>query len=234
MDHSQQIYDLYDNLRIVIEEIETDTNFDLNIILKKIIFLVSCDLSSLFLDDIFLISKLKFQAFTDSKKFNKVMLDILYQILKQFNMFQYKCIINLFETLSIGNYENESMIFFLKVLLTFYYMHQIVMRKIKYEEFSIEIYNKYFKEYFMDGMVQMKTLLSVIPIIEINQDKDDLLIFKVFRIDNEDTLEAKTSSRIQTPTTLGPVKVKSYSQSKLSESMQFSKEQDNFFMTDMK
>lgn len=232
MDISHTIYDLYDNLRIVIEEIETDTNFNLNITLKKLIFLVSCELSSLFLDDIFLISKLKFQAFSDTKKFNKVMLDILYQILKQFNTFQYKCIINLFETLSIGNYENESMIFFLKVLLTFYYMHQIVMRKLKNEEFTIEIYTNYFKEFFMEGMVQMKSLLSVIPIIEINQDKDDLLIFKIFRIE-EDKEEIKTS-RVQTPTTLGPVKVKSYSKTKLSESMQLSKEQDNFFMTDMK
>ena len=44
-----------------------------SITLKKIIYAIACELSSLFMDNVFLISKLKFQNFSDNKSFAKVL-----------------------------------------------------------------------------------------------------------------------------------------------------------------
>ena len=96
--------------------IQNDPELD-NIIsttLKKLIFAVACELSSYFMDNVFLISKIKFQNFSDNKSFSKVLEDILYQIIKQINIFSFRAIINIFETMRLGNFDKNSMAFLSK------------------------------------------------------------------------------------------------------------------------
>lgn len=208
-------FDYFSFLQTIIKEIEVNDDYDNNLILKKLIFYTSCEIASIFMDDIFLISKLKFTNFEDNKKYNKVMLDILYQILKQFSPFQYKTIVNLYETLSIGNFEIESMIFFFRVLLTFYFTHQNIM--IKDNNISnLQQYEIEFKKCFINGLKQMNELINVIPIIELNNDKEDKNIEILFRIEYND--EKKTI-------TLRPLKVKGYNNTSMTKS------QDTFFIT---
>ena len=110
------LFDFYSKLKEIISQYELDldnldkkenqlgknVNVDLElndiitITLKKIIFAISCELSSLFMDNVFLISKLKFQNFSDNKSFAKVLEDILYQIAKQINIFPLAMTFNMF------------------------------------------------------------------------------------------------------------------------------------------
>lgn len=208
-------FDFFSALETIIKEIEVNDDYDDNLILKKLIFYTSCEIASFFMDDIFLILKLKFSNFEDNKKYNKVMLDILYQILKQFSPFPYKAIVNLYETLSIGNFETESMIFFFRVLLTFYFTHQKIMIKDN-DVSSLQQYEIQFKKYFNDGLKQMNELINVIPMIELNDDKEDKSIEKLFRIEYSDEKKAVI---------LRPLKVKGYNNTSMTKS------QDTFFLT---
>ena len=208
-------FDFYAYLQSISSEIETNDDYNIDIILKKIIFYSSCEIASLFMDDIFILSKTKFKSFDDNKKYNKVMLDILYQTLKQFSPFPFKSIVNLYETLAIGNFDTTSMVFYIKTILSFYFTHEIVVKKI--EITSIQQYESQFKKMFIEGYEKMKELLHVIPLIELNNDTEDKAIEKIFRIGSNDE---------KTAVTLRPLKVKGYNNTSVN------KTQEGFFLTD--
>ena len=97
LDEKQDNIDNSDNNDNNQNIIQNDPELDniISITLKKIIFAIACELSSYFMDNVFLISKIKFQNFSDNKSFSKVLEDILYQIIKQINIFSFKAIINI-------------------------------------------------------------------------------------------------------------------------------------------
>ena len=111
MDNEKNSFEFYNYLKKIINEMESEEEYNEIIILKKLLFTILCELSTFFLDNVFLISKLKFQNFSDNKSFAKVLEDILYQIAKQMNIFIFRSIINTFETMRLGNFDNNSMIF---------------------------------------------------------------------------------------------------------------------------
>ena len=198
------IFDFYTKLKEIISQYELDldnldtketqlgknANIDkelndiITITLKKIIFAISCELSSLFMDNVFLISKLKFQNFSDNKSFAKVLEDILYQIAKQINIFPFRAIINIFETLRLGNFDNDSMIFFIKILLVFYFIHTHILINLEKNIGTKDDYEINFKKNFDKGFTDMKELIKLIPLVELIQNQEENLIYTVMRIDD--------------------------------------------------
>ena len=138
------------------------------------------------MDNVFLISKLKFKNFQDNKSFAKVLEDILYQISKQLNLFIFRSIINIFETMRLGHFDNDSMIFFIKILLTFYYTHMLVISNIEKDIGNKEKYDINFKNNFEQGFNDMKGMVQLIPLVELIINKDEELIYTVMRIDDID------------------------------------------------
>ena len=198
------LFDFYTKLKEIISKYESDlddldtketqlgknanTEIELNdiisITLKKIIFAISCELSSLFMDNVFLISKLKFQNFSDNKSFAKVLEDILYQIAKQINIFPFRAIINIFETLRLGNFDNDSMIFFIKILLVFYFVHTHILVNLEKNIGNKDDYEINFKKNFEKGFNDMKEMIKLIPLVELIINEDENLIYTIMRIDD--------------------------------------------------
>ncbi len=83
-------FEFYNYLKKIINEMESEEEYNEIIILKKLLFIILCELSTFFLDNVFLISKLKFENFKDNKSYSNVLGDIIYQIGKNFNTFQIK------------------------------------------------------------------------------------------------------------------------------------------------
>ena len=202
--NQSQIFDFYSKIKEIISQYESDLDkldseevtigknansqqkIDniISITLKKIIFSIACELSSIFMDNVFLISKLKFQNFSDNKSFAKVLEDILYQIAKQLNIFIVRAIINIFETLRLGNFDNNSMVFFIKILLTFYFVHTHILLDIDSgigENYEYEIN---FKKNFEKGFNDMKEMIKVIPLVELIINEDENLIYTILRIED--------------------------------------------------
>ena len=199
-----QIFDFYSKIKEIISQYESDLDkidseeltigknansqqkIDeiISITLKKIIFSIACELSSIFMDNVFLISKLKFQNFSDNKSFAKVLEDILYQIAKQLNIFIVRAIINIFETLRLGNFDNNSMVFFIKILLTFYFVHTHILLDL---ENGIGVNDEYeinFKKNYEKGFNDMKEFIKVIPLVELIINEDENLIYTILRIED--------------------------------------------------
>ena len=199
-----QIFDFYSKIKEIISQYESDLDkidseeltigknansqqkIDeiISITLKKIIFSIACELSSIFMDNVFLISKLKFQNFSDNKSFAKVLEDILYQIAKKLNIFIFRAIIGIFETLRLGNFDNNSMVFFIKILLTFYFVHTHILLDIDSgigENYEYEIN---FKKNFEKGFNDMKEMIKVIPLVELIINEDENLIYTILRIED--------------------------------------------------
>ena len=224
------IFDFYSKIKEIISQYETsldemdskesltgknanseqELNQIISITLKKIIFAISCELSSLFMDNVFLISKIKFQNFSDNKSFAKVIEDILYQIAKQFNIFIFRVIINIFETMRLGNFDNNSMIFFIKIILTFYFVHSHVLMDV---ETGVGIKYNYeinFKKNYEKGFNDMQEMIKVIPLVELIMNEDEKLIYTILRIEDiNDKLEERpssTKSGIDSSVGLPPVK----------------------------
>ena len=189
---------------------EKEINEIISITLKKIIFAISCELSSLFMDNVFLISKLKFQNFSDNKSFAKVLEDILYQIAKQINIFPFRSIINIFETLRLGNFDNDSMIFFIKIILTFYFIHTRILLNIEQGIGDKDEYEINFKKNFDKGFNDMKEMIKVIPLVELIINQDENLIYTIMRIEDiNDKIKERpnsTKSGNNIINTLPPVK----------------------------
>ena len=224
-DKNAPIFDFYKKIKEIITEYESDldkldskyndqpnANEDIelkNIVsntLKKIIFATACELSTYFMDNVFLISKIKFQNFSDNKSFAKVLEDILYQIVKQINIFSFRAIINIFETMRLGNFENDSMVFFIKILLTFYFVHTRTMIGIP-DDVTKNQYEVIFKKNFNKGFDDMKNMISLIPIVELIQNEDENLIWAILRIEDiPDNYQERPSSTLSTNTSLPPVK----------------------------
>ncbi len=223
---NKSVFDIYEKLKEIISEYESDLDaYDkdpnnenndeskdkeevskiVSLTLRKIIFISCCELSSYFMDNVFLISKLKFQNFSDNKSFEKVLEDILYQIAKQLNTFSFRAIINLFETMQIGNFQNDSMIFFLKVLLTFYYTHTRSLMRLP-ESVNKFQYEVIFKQNFDKGLNDMNSLLKLIPLVELTDNADDELISIVLRIDDIPDNFSERPSTTASTTSLPPVK----------------------------
>ena len=221
-----EIFDFYSKIQEIISEYESDldkldnklnnskekaneeqeVNNIVIICLKKITFAISCELSSYFMDNVFIISKLKFQNFSDNKSFSKVLEDILYQIVKQLNTFAFKAIINIFETLRLGNFDKSSLVFFIKMLLTFYYVHTRTLMDIP-EGVTKEQYEILFKKNYSKGLDDMKSMISLIPLVELTQENDEELIYSILRIDDiPDNLKERPSSNISKNTPLPPLK----------------------------
>ena len=202
--NQSQIFDFYSKIKEIISQYESDLDkidseevtigknansqqkIDniISITLKKIIFSIACELSSIFMDNVFLISKLKFQNFSDNKSFAKVLEDILYQIAKQLNIFIVRAIINIFETLRLGNFDNNSMVFFIKILLTFYFVHTHILLDI---ENGIGVNDEYeinFKKNYEKGFNDMKEFIKVIPLVELIINEDENLIYTILRIED--------------------------------------------------
>ena len=202
--NQSQIFDFYSKIKEIISQYESDLDkidseevtigknansqqkIDniITITLKKIIFSIACELSSIFMDNVFLISKLKFQNFSDNKSFAKVLEDILYQIAKQLNIFIVRAIINIFETLRLGNFDNNSMVFFIKILLTFYFVHTHILLDL---ENGIGVNDEYeinFKKNYEKGFNDMKEFIKVIPLVELIINEDENLIYTILRIED--------------------------------------------------
>jgi len=202
--NQSQIFDFYSKIKEIISQYESDLDkldseevtigknansqqkIDniISITLKKIIFSIACELSSIFMDNVFLISKLKFQNFSDNKSFAKVLEDILYQIAKQLNIFIFRAIINIFETLRLGNFDNNSMVFFIKILLTFYFVHTHILLDL---ENGIGVNDEYeinFKKNYEKGFNDMKEFIKVIPLVELIINEDENLIYTILRIED--------------------------------------------------
>ena len=202
--NQSQIFDFYSKIKEIISQYESDLDkidseevtigknansqqkIDniITITLKKIIFSIACELSSIFMDNVFLISKLKFQNFSDNKSFAKVLEDILYQIAKQLNIFIFRAIINIFETLRLGNFDNNSMVFFIKILLTFYFVHTHILLDL---ENGIGVNDEYeinFKKNYEKGFNDMKEFIKVIPLVELIINEDENLIYTILRIED--------------------------------------------------
>ena len=206
--NQSQIFDFYSKIKEIISQYESDLDkidseeitigknansqqkIDniISITLKKIIFSIACELSSIFMDNVFLISKLKFQNFSDNKSFAKVLEDILYQIAKQLNIFIFRAIINIFETLRLGNFDNNSMVFFIKILLTFYFVHTHILLDLENGIGVNEDYDINFKKNYEKGFNDMKEFIKVIIII----NEDENLIYTILRIeDRNDKIKEK-------------------------------------------
>jgi hypothetical protein len=199
-----QIFDFYSKIKEIISQYESDLDkidseeltigknansqqkIDeiISITLKKIIFSIACELSSIFMDNVFLISKLKFQNFSDNKSFAKVLEDILYQIAKQLNIFIFRAIIGIFETLRLGNFDNNSMVFFIKILLTFYFVHTHILFDIDNGIGVNDEYEINFKKNFEKGFNDMKEMIKVIPLVELIINEDENLIYTILRIED--------------------------------------------------
>ncbi len=130
MDNEKNTFDFYNYLEKIINEMESEEEYNDIIILKKLLFTILCELSTFFLDNVFLIAKLKFDNFDDNKSYSNVLGDIVYQIGKNFNTFQFRAIINLYETMVLGGFEKDSLIFFIKVVLCFYFTHNKNLTKL--------------------------------------------------------------------------------------------------------
>ena len=227
-DKNASIFDFYTRIKEIISEYESDLdqldekqnkdNNNENIIkedpeldniisltLKKLIFAVACELSSYFMDNVFLISKIKFQNFSDNKSFSKVLEDILYQIVKQINVFSFKSIINIFETMRLGNFEKNSMVFFFKILLTFYFVHTRSSINLP-ESVTKGQYEVIFKKNYDKGFNDMKSMISVIPLVELMENDDENLIWSIMRIEDIPDNYQERPSTSSTSTSLPPVK----------------------------
>ena len=227
-DKNTSIFDFYTRIKEIISEYESDLdqlderqNKDNNnenniqeepeldniisLTLKKLIFAVACELSSYFMDNVFLISKIKFQNFSDNKSFSKVLEDILYQIVKQINVFSFKSIINIFETMRLGNFEKNSMVFFFKILLTFYFVHTRSLINLP-ESVTKGQYEVIFKKNYDKGFNDMKSMISVIPLVELMENDDENLIWSIMRIEDIPDNYQERPSTSSTSTSLPPVK----------------------------
>ena len=219
MDNEKNTFDFYKSLEKIINEMESEEEYNDIIILKKLLFTILCELSTFFLDNVFLISKLKFENFDDNKSSSNVLGDIVYQIGKNFNTFQYRVIINLYETLILGGFEKDSLIFFIKVVLCFYFTHQKTLNKLS-ENYTIYQYENAFKANYFQGFKDMKSLLNVIPMVELGNSEDDDYLIQIFRINNDDN---KNNPLIKSVASLPPIKQKGYNTTG-----------DNFFQTQVK
>ena len=227
-DKNTSIFDFYTRIKEIISEYESDLdqldekqNKDNNnenkiqedseldniisLTLKKLIFAVACELSSYFMDNVFLISKIKFQNFSDNKSFSKVLEDILYQIVKQINVFSFKSIINIFETMRLGNFEKNSMVFFFKILLTFYFVHTRSSINLP-ESVTKGQYEVIFKKNYDKGFNDMKSMISVIPLVELMENDDEKLIWSIMRIEDIPDNYQERPNTSSTSTSLPPVK----------------------------
>ena len=219
MDNEKNSFEFYNYLKKIINEMESEEEYNEIIILKKLLFTILCELSTFFLDNVFLISKLKFENFDDNKSYSNVLGDIVYQIGKNFNTFQFRAIINLYETLVLGGFEKDSLIFFIKVVLCFYFTHQKTLNKLS-ENYTIYQYENAFKANYFQGFKDMKSLLNVIPMIELGNSEDDDYLIQIFRINNGDNKNNPLSKSV---TSLPPIKQKGYNNTG-----------DNFFQTQVK
>ena len=266
-----QIFDFYSKIKEIISQYESDLDkidseeltigknansqqkIDeiISITLKKIIFSIACELSSIFMDNVFLISKLKFQNFSDNKSFAKVLEDILYQIAKQLNIFIVRAIINIFETLRLGNFDNNSMVFFIKILLTFYFVHTHILLDL---ENGIGVNDEYeinFKKNYEKGFNDMKEFIKVIPLVELIINEDENLIYTILRIEdiNDKIKEKERPLSTKSGTSTGglpPVKTNKIKglnvNDKINIQIPFKEEEnklnnsltDNFFKTQIK
>ena len=228
-DKNSSIFDFYSKIKEIISDYESDldkldenqnnndnnqnTTMDdpelyniISITLKKLIFAVACELSSYFMDNVFLISKIKFQNFSDNKSFSKVLEDILYQIIKQINIFSFRAIINIFETMRLGNFDNNSMVFFFKILLTFYFVHTRSLFNLP-DNATKGQYEVIFKKNYNKGLSDMKSMISLIPLVELIENEDENLILSILRIEDiPDEYIERPSSKLSTSTSLPPVK----------------------------
>ena len=228
-DKNSSIFDFYSKVKEIITDYESDLdkldekqnnndnnqsiaaddpelNNIISITLKKLIFAIACELSSYFMDNVFLISKIKFQNFSDNKSFSKVLEDILYQIIKQINLFSFRAIINIFETMRLGNFDNNSMIFFIKILLTFYFVHTRSLINLP-ENATRGQYEVNFKKNYNKGFNDMKSMISLIPLVELIENEDENLIWSILRVEDiPDEYIERPSSKLSTSTSLPPVK----------------------------
>ena len=227
-DKNTQIFDFYTKIKEIISEYESELDeLDIKennnknnpnsiqepelkkiieITLKKLMFAVACELSSYFMDNVFLISKIKFQNFSDNKSFSKVLEDILYQIVKQINIFPFRAIINIFETMRLGNFEKNSMVFFIKILLTFYFVHLRISINLP-EGVTRGQYEVIFKKNYEKGLSDMKSMINLIPLVELIENEDENLIWSILRIEDiPDNCQERPSSTLSTNTSLPPVK----------------------------
>ncbi len=133
--------------------------------------------------------------------------------------FKLRVIINLYETLSLGGFEKESLIFFIKAVLCFYFTHQKALNELP-DNYSIYQYENIFKSNDFQGFKDMKSLLKVIPMIELSNSEDDDFLIQIFRINNDDN---KNNLMSKSVTSLPPIKQKSYNSTG-----------DNFFQTQIK
>lgn len=227
-DKNPLIFDFYTRIKEIISEYESDLdkldenqiNDDNNendikdnpeldkiisITLKKLIFAISCELSSYFMDNVFLISKIKFQNFSDNKSFSKVIEDILYQIVKQINIFSFKAIINIFETMRLGNFEKNSLVFFFKILLTFYFVHIRSILNLP-ERVTKGQYEVIFKKNYEKGFRDMKSMISLIPLVELIENEDENLIWSIMRLEDIPDNYQERPSTSSTSASLPPIK----------------------------
>ena len=97
------------------------------------------------------------------------------------NIFIFRSIINTFETMRLGNFDNNSMIFFIKIILTFYFVHTHILIDLESGKGNNFDYEINFKNNFEKGFNDMKGMLKIIPLVELTINKDENLIYVVLR-----------------------------------------------------
>ena len=167
------------------------------------------------------------------------------------NIFIFRVIINIFETMRLGNFDNNSMIFFIKIILTFYFVHTHILIDLESGTGNNLDYEINFKNNFEKGFNDMKEMLKVIPLVELTINKDENLIYVVLRIEDindkikekERPLSTKSSSSTGVLPPVKTNKVKGINvHDKINIPVPFKEEEnklnnsltDNFFKTQVK
>ena len=109
---------------------------------------------------------------------------ILYQIAKQLNIFIFRAKINIFETMPLVNFDKNYMIFFIKIILTFYFVHTHILIDLENVTGNNLEYEIGLGDNFGKGFNDMKQMIEVIPVVELIINKDENLIYVILRIED--------------------------------------------------
>ena len=109
---------------------------------------------------------------------------ILYQIAKQLNIFIFRAKINIFETMPLVNFDKNYMIFYIKIILTFYFVHTHILIDLENVTGNNLEYEIGFGDNFGKGFNDMKQMIEVIPVVELIINKDENLIYVILRIED--------------------------------------------------
>ena len=105
----------------------------------------------------------------------------------------------------LGNFEKNSMVFFIKILLTFYFAHLRSSINLP-EGVTRGQYEVIFKKNYEKGLSDMKSMINLIPLVELIENEDENIIYSILRIEDiPDEYQERPNSTTSTSTSLPPV-----------------------------